>query len=425
MRRRFALPPLLLAALFVASVSQAQSPADIATARKLASEGIELYQAGKYAEALDKLDRAEKLYDAPVHLLYIARTQAKLDKLVEATETYRRLIRVKLDAGAPEAFRQAIEEAKKELPQIEPAIPSLRLEVTPESAAGLTLSIDGESVSAAVVGVERPINPGEHVIVAKADGFAQSEQRVTIARGEKQTLEIALSADGSAPKKAAAGEHDVKSQEQRRSDKKLGLFVGARLLGAIPAGDVGTLSAGAVSREVAMSDVMKGGGGLELHGGLRFARYFGGKLYLDLFSMQAGSDAEEGSQVSGLEGGLGVQAGTAPGHIGAFGELGVGFAQQFQFTDESVAGCVSDVTLRGGPSFRVGGGAIVPLGKYFQLTPFMVANFAQFSHVSAKASCEGGGPLDGTSLDQDIPSGDRAAHQLFLLGVGVDWLIGG
>ena len=69
---------LVVACLLVAPAAFAQSAADKATARQLASEGIELYQKGSYAEALDKLERAEALFDAPVHLLYIARTQAKL-----------------------------------------------------------------------------------------------------------------------------------------------------------------------------------------------------------------------------------------------------------------------------------------------------------------------------------------------------------
>ena len=71
----------------------AQSAADKATARQLAVQGIKVYEDGKYSEALDKLERAQTLYDAPVHLLYIARCQHKLGMLVESAETYRRMVR--------------------------------------------------------------------------------------------------------------------------------------------------------------------------------------------------------------------------------------------------------------------------------------------------------------------------------------------
>src|SRR5512147_167297 len=109
----------------------AQTAADKATARQLATQGIQSYQQGKNAEALELLQKAEQLYDAPVHLIYIARAQAALGKLVEASETYRRLIRLDLPAGAPQAFKDAVADAQKELPQLEPRIPSLRIDVVP------------------------------------------------------------------------------------------------------------------------------------------------------------------------------------------------------------------------------------------------------------------------------------------------------
>ena len=42
---------------------------------------------GKYADALDRLRRAQALYDAPVHLLYIARAQDKADKAGKSDRT--------------------------------------------------------------------------------------------------------------------------------------------------------------------------------------------------------------------------------------------------------------------------------------------------------------------------------------------------
>jgi tetratricopeptide (TPR) repeat protein len=125
----------------------AQTAADKATARQLATQGIQSYQQGKNAEALELLQKAEQLYDAPIHLVYIARAQAALGKLVEASETYRRLVRIDLPAGAPQAFKDAISDAHKELPQLEPRIPSLRIDVNPSEAEGLKLKIDGEQLS--------------------------------------------------------------------------------------------------------------------------------------------------------------------------------------------------------------------------------------------------------------------------------------
>src|SRR5690606_33025978 len=90
--------------LTMSTAAVGQSAADKATARKLATEGIKLYQQGQFDDALDRLKRAQALYDAPVHLLYMARAQVKLGQLVEGAESYRRLVRTELDAKAPDVF---------------------------------------------------------------------------------------------------------------------------------------------------------------------------------------------------------------------------------------------------------------------------------------------------------------------------------
>ncbi len=419
---------LLASALFVTPFEAlAENAADKATARKLATEGIELYQAGKYPEALDKLERAEALYDAPVHLLYIARAESALNRWVEAAETYRKLVRVKLDHGAPDAFQQAIDEGKKELAELEPKIPSLKVEVTP-AAEGLEVRIDGIVVSSAALGVDRPIDPGEHHVSATAPGYATGEQRITLAPGQKESVALELVPGAGAPAPAAKQRSGTKSAppEGKKSAKNIGLFVGVRLFGAIPAGTAGSADLGTGGgTKVSMSDIMGAGGGLELQGGLTFARYFAGKLYLDLYNMSPGDLVEDNGRVSGVDFGLGLHAGTEPHRFGGFGEIGIGFVHDFRWHDEvATPSLTRDITLKGAPSLRIGGGAIIPLGKYFHITPFMLASFAQFTKTETQIDSASPTVPDSDET-ADIPEDNRAGHQLFLLGIGGDWLIGG
>ena len=193
-----------LVSITASVVALGQSAADKATARQLATQGIQDYQQGKHAEALDLLQRAEQLYDAPVHLIYIARTQAALGKLIEASETYRRLVRTDLAAGAPQAFKDAVTDAHKELQQLEPKIPSLRIEVNPTDAKGLQLKIDGEVLSSAVIGINRPTNPGRHSVDAIAADFGAASATVDLASGAKQTVTLQLRPRPGAPAAASA-----------------------------------------------------------------------------------------------------------------------------------------------------------------------------------------------------------------------------
>ena len=177
----------------------AQSAADKATARTLATEGIKLFRDGKFAESLDKMQRAQAMYDAPVHVLYIARCQVKLDKLVEGAESYRRLVRMPLDANAPPAFKEAIESGNKELEEVEPKVPALRVEVEPANADKLEIRIDGEAMPVAALGIDRPANPGWHTVQAWAPGYAASENKIELKAGEKKPLKIVLVPGGGPP----------------------------------------------------------------------------------------------------------------------------------------------------------------------------------------------------------------------------------
>ena len=178
--------------LFANVPAFAQSAADKATARQLATQGIQYYQQGKNSDALELLQKAQQLYDAPVHLIYIGRAQAALGKLVEAAETFRRLIRTDLPAGAPQAFKDAVSDAHKELQTLEPKIPSLRIDVAPANAAGIQLKLDGEPLSAVVVGINRPTNPGKHTVEVTATGFETASGSVELAHGVKQAISLQL-----------------------------------------------------------------------------------------------------------------------------------------------------------------------------------------------------------------------------------------
>ena len=120
MRPRFLLPLLLAATvtapclLVLPSAHAQMSDAERAAARDLFKQGDELQRAGKYADALDKFQRAQQVFQAPTNVLRIAECQTQLGKLVEATEAYRSVIRWPLAPGAPPAFQSAIDQAKVE-----------------------------------------------------------------------------------------------------------------------------------------------------------------------------------------------------------------------------------------------------------------------------------------------------------------------
>ena len=175
----------------IAAAQTTVSDADRAAARELFMDGVKLQEAGNFADALDRFQRAQAVFSAPTHLLHIAECDAALGRLVESAETYRTLVRTPLPAGSPQAFQNAQQQGATELAQVEPRIPSIRLLVKPDRVARLAIHIDGQPMSAALVGVQRPTDPGTHTVVVTAPGYARNEQKVTLV--EKETKDVAVS----------------------------------------------------------------------------------------------------------------------------------------------------------------------------------------------------------------------------------------
>ncbi|HEY3497972.1 MAG TPA: tetratricopeptide repeat protein [Polyangiaceae bacterium] len=197
---RQAFASLLIAALLSSSLpALAQSDEQRAAAREIAMEGVKAYQAGKYDEAIDLLTKAESLYHAATHLLYLGRARAKLGHYVKAREAYLKLIKEQLPASAPQAARDAQQSASREVSEVEEKIGRLTITVEgKEQAKDLVVSVDGAPVAQVLVGIPQPIDPGEHKVDAVATGFRAPQQLVTIAPAGRASIVLKLEPDASA-----------------------------------------------------------------------------------------------------------------------------------------------------------------------------------------------------------------------------------
>lgn len=163
-----------------------------ATARAAYIEGVGLQDKNDCAGALPKFEVAQKMFNAPTHLLRIAQCQAALGKLVEAQETYETLTRMTFAADAPTAFKQAQDDAKKELPALKPRIPTLRVQVAPANPKGLLVLVNGSPMPNELVGIARPVNPGKYKVSAEASGMKAAPQEVDIVEGATKTIDLTL-----------------------------------------------------------------------------------------------------------------------------------------------------------------------------------------------------------------------------------------
>lgn len=190
----------LMLALVTASVPAfGQTDEQRSGARALATEGATAFNEGRYKDAADLFARAESLVHAPPHLLFLARSYAKLGQFVRARETYIKITKEQVASNAPQAFRDAQSAAQEELKGVEPKIAKLTIQIAnAQDAQNLSVTIDGNPVPGVLIGVPQPVDPGEHRIEATAAGKRARPQTVALRDGERGAVNLQLEADSGA-----------------------------------------------------------------------------------------------------------------------------------------------------------------------------------------------------------------------------------
>ncbi len=187
------------AAVLMAGTAFAQQPDETAmrAARQLGNEGIDLYEKGDYANALDRLQRAHSVLKAPTLGLWYARALAKTGKLVEGSERYLEVSRSAPKTGEPAVFAESRQQATDEHQALQARIPTLQIMLEGATAQEASVSVDGRPLAAMLVGVPVSLNPGSRSVEAKR-GTETVTETVTLKEGDKQSVVLRLTAGGAA-----------------------------------------------------------------------------------------------------------------------------------------------------------------------------------------------------------------------------------
>lgn len=200
---------LPLAALTFSPAALAQDAAsqDIAQARQLGQQAQAAFDAGNFVESEKLWAAAAKLYSvAPTLTLGLARTQAKLGHVVAAQESYNKIIREwGNNPNPPPAFKDALEAAKNEVGAVSAKVASVTLTV--EGPANPVVTIDGQTVPVAALGLKRPVDPGSHKVSATAEGYNAADTTFAVAEGgtAAATLKMEKAPPGATPVAAGGG----------------------------------------------------------------------------------------------------------------------------------------------------------------------------------------------------------------------------
>lgn len=182
---------LLVTSLLLGTVvtpAAAQDAKELARARAKFQQATELEQAGNCATAVQLFREVGQVRMTPQVRFHIALCEDRLGRLVAALGGYELALADADSVGAE--FRAEVEQNVNRLRQ---SIPKLVIQRGPGADAA-TIELDGVAVGDSSVGVDIPLDPGPHAVTARAPNYQAFETTVTLAKGERKTVEVALAA---------------------------------------------------------------------------------------------------------------------------------------------------------------------------------------------------------------------------------------
>ena len=181
----------LVLALSFASVGGGIARADEAQraeAKSLAELGDAQFYAGHCDKAVPFWRKADAAYHAATIQLRIARCQALLGKVVDASATLGAIVEERLRPDSPAAFLAAREEAKRDLASVRARVATLRLLVR---AGADDMAIDVDGVAARRGTTSFPLDPGDHLVRVRA-GDETWRRDVHLGPGELLACDVPL-----------------------------------------------------------------------------------------------------------------------------------------------------------------------------------------------------------------------------------------
>ena len=166
------------------SFAQAQSSSEIAAARGLFRDGLQAARAGEWEVARGHFERSYEIAPRPNTLLNLAGARLQTGQLVAAAEDYRRFI-----AEAEGRARRLRPRARAALAEIEPRIAHLHIRIDGLLASD-AVTLDDDELPRAALGIDLPVDPGEHAVAVLRGGREQVSEAFTLAEGAERRVAV-------------------------------------------------------------------------------------------------------------------------------------------------------------------------------------------------------------------------------------------
>jgi hypothetical protein len=167
--------------------SWAQNASNKAAAEQLFQEARALMAQARYEEAIPKLQASLDLARGSGTLGSLGVCYEKLGKLASAWVHFKEAsVHAEREGNSNRANT-----ARAQAAALEPRLPRLTIRVaSPNAVPGLTIARDGNVLTSAMLGIAVYVDPGEHEVTARAQGYEPFSKKVTLAESETRMVEI-------------------------------------------------------------------------------------------------------------------------------------------------------------------------------------------------------------------------------------------
>ena len=163
----------------------AATPSELQTARTLFQQAEQDEAAGRWSEALDKLERVARIKETAGVRFHIATCQEHLGTLVRALESYERGKALAIETDADDV----LELVGPEITRLRKIVAAVRIRA-PEGLGPLVVYVDREVFADLPSGELIRLDPGTHQVVVKVRDRTLLDRLVTLSKGQTETLTL-------------------------------------------------------------------------------------------------------------------------------------------------------------------------------------------------------------------------------------------
>jgi hypothetical protein len=155
-----------------------------AEARALADKGQALYEKGDFEGAVDRFSKADAIAPVPTVEVALGKALLKLGRLADAAAAFEKASKAEVTADSPASLIDAVTQAKSELRDLSPRVPTLEVVVGPGVSG---VAIDGRPISPIELAAPVRLNPGSHQVTAAG----LPSQQISLAEGDRKRVVLA------------------------------------------------------------------------------------------------------------------------------------------------------------------------------------------------------------------------------------------